>query len=60
MSRRWSHQAGNSWRKWGDPLMYGAAGREVDAEQEARDGRVFLFWLLCLDLGALVAVLVAR
>lgn len=51
MNRRYAHQAGNSWRKWGDPLIYG----RIEPANLWR-GRVFLFWLVCIDLGALAAL----
>lgn len=51
MNRRYAHQAGNSWRKWGDPLVYGKVGPDW-----SRRGRVLLFWLVCIDVGALAAL----
>lgn len=57
ISRRHAHQAGESWRKWGDPLMYGAQAPEGRWE---RRGRVFLLWLTCIDVGALAALVVGR
>lgn len=54
--RRYATDAGESWRKWEDPL---APGRALRAKREGRLVRAVLFWLICVDLGAL-AVLAAR
>lgn len=51
--RRQTHEAGSSWRKWSDPLVYGRVGPDW-----SRRGRVALFWLVCIDLGALAGAFV--
>lgn len=51
--RRYAQDGGRSWRKWGDPLMYGKVGPDY-----SRRGRILLFWLVCIDAGALVGALV--
>lgn len=53
--RRQTHEAGYSWRKWSEPLMYGPVGPDW-----SRRGRVALFWLVCIDGGALAALVVMR
>jgi len=53
--RRQSHEAGYSWRKWTEPLMYGQVGPDW-----SRRGRVALFLMVCIDLGALAALVVTR
>lgn len=51
--RRATHAAGLSWRKWQDPLMYGAPG--------ARHSFVglFLFFALCAEVGAVLGLVAA-
>ena len=51
--RRWSQEAGYSWRKWTD------APYVVTRAPDPRV-RAILFWLLCIDLGALAGLLVGR
>ena len=51
-ARRQSHEAGQSWRKWSDPLQYGRVGPDW-----SRRGRILLFWMVCWDFGALCALL---
>lgn len=52
MDRRPTHAAGYSWRKWQDPLIYG-----VERIDWVAAG---LFWVLCLQLGAILGVLASR
>ena len=49
--RRHATDAGYSWRKWGEPLIRYAPHRRL---------RAVLFWLVCIDAGALAALLVVR
>jgi len=51
--RRPTHAAGYSWRKWEDPLTHAPI---VYPEWMW----VLLFWLTCINAGALTAVLVFR
>lgn len=53
-NRRHAQDAGLSWRKWGDPLMYG----KVEPDYSRR-GRVLLFWLFCIDAGSLAGLVLA-
>ena len=52
--RRWGKDAGYSWRKWGDAPYVVTAAPPVPLL------RAILFWLLCIDLGALAGLLVTR
>lgn len=71
LMRRNATDAGDSWRKsWGgrdpdtvtlpDLLDVTNAHRAAEVTREWRRGRDLLFWLLCIDLGALVAYVVTR
>ena len=50
ITRRHAQEAGRSWRKWGDPIV----------QARPRRLRAVVFWLLCIDLGALAGLLVTR
>lgn len=67
MMRRYAKDAGPSWRKswgWRDPDTVTVPDAQDIAEAEAwarlRRGYVGLFWLVCLDVGAVLAFVVTR
>lgn len=53
--RRWSNQAGRSWRKWTD-----APYADPFPAPPVPWSRAILTWLFCIDLGALAGLLVTR
>lgn len=57
MTRRATYSAGESWRKWADPMF--DPRFPIKPWWAFRAGMVG-FWLVCMSLGALVAVVAVR
>lgn len=55
VTRRWSHEAGDTWSKWGDPAY--VAGLAY----ERRERRIFAVtvWIWAIAIGAMIGIAVA-
>ena len=55
--RRQVHEAGKSWRKWTDPLVYGSLREEDPGNRR----RVLILWYVtCILAGAVLALLLTN
>ena len=52
MNRRNAQDAGHSWRKWGDP--------EHVSPPELPVAVIAIFWVCCINAGAILGLLVTR